>query len=162
MRAGLIQDRISSLVHKQSSKYWHRGSFSFLPSKQWQSVFVFLEQPPAGFSPKARSRLDLSCHSSYGSLPREVRDQTPPATEGSPIHGYTSIEVTNVWGQQSCEKHLASASDRTTSRTSGFSGFAFFLWGWTFTGQRALFKWYRVLNTRITRIKRWKTKWLFF
>uniref|UniRef100_A0A3Q1IPP5 SAM domain-containing protein n=1 Tax=Anabas testudineus TaxID=64144 RepID=A0A3Q1IPP5_ANATE len=57
---------------------------------------VILFQPPTGFSPKARSARDLSCHSSYGSLPREVRDQTPPRAEGSPIHGYTSIEVTNV------------------------------------------------------------------
>uniref|UniRef100_A0A3Q1I164 Kazrin, periplakin interacting protein a n=1 Tax=Acanthochromis polyacanthus TaxID=80966 RepID=A0A3Q1I164_9TELE len=39
---------------------------------------------------------DLSCHGSYGSLPREVRDHTPPRGEGSPIRGYTSIEVTNV------------------------------------------------------------------
>ncbi|XP_071331894.1 kazrin-A-like [Trachinotus anak] len=53
-------------------------------------------KPPAGFSPKARSGRDLSCHSSYGSLPREVRDQTPPRAEGSPIRGYNSIEVTNV------------------------------------------------------------------
>eukprot|EP00064_Thunnus_orientalis_P017468 superscaffoldBa00003719_g17551 len=53
-------------------------------------------KPPTGFSPKARSGRDLSCHSSYGSLPREGRDQTPPRTEGSPIRGYTSIEVTNV------------------------------------------------------------------
>uniref|UniRef100_A0A3B4TAL5 SAM domain-containing protein n=1 Tax=Seriola dumerili TaxID=41447 RepID=A0A3B4TAL5_SERDU len=53
-------------------------------------------KPPTGFSPKARSGRDLSCHSSYGSLPREVRDQTPPRAEGSPIRGYTSIEVTNV------------------------------------------------------------------
>ncbi|KAL7399103.1 hypothetical protein ABVT39_020323 [Epinephelus coioides] len=53
-------------------------------------------KPPTGFSPKARNGRDLSCHSSCGSLPREVRDQTPPRAEGSPIHGYTSIEVTNV------------------------------------------------------------------
>ncbi|XP_047445654.1 kazrin-A isoform X2 [Mugil cephalus] len=53
-------------------------------------------KPPAGFSPKARNGRDLSCHSSYGSLPREVRDHTPPRTDGSPIRGYTSIEVTNV------------------------------------------------------------------
>ncbi|KAM3617921.1 uncharacterized protein V6R79_012678 [Siganus canaliculatus] len=53
-------------------------------------------KPPSGFSPKARSGRDLSCHSSYGSLPREGRDHTPPRTEGSPIRGYTSIEVTNV------------------------------------------------------------------
>ncbi|CAJ1085495.1 kazrin-A isoform X4 [Xyrichtys novacula] len=53
-------------------------------------------KPPTGFSPKARSGRDLSCHSSYGSLPREVGDQTPPRAEGSPIQGYTSIEVTNV------------------------------------------------------------------
>uniref|UniRef100_A0A3B5A104 Kazrin-like n=1 Tax=Stegastes partitus TaxID=144197 RepID=A0A3B5A104_9TELE len=58
--------------------------------------FVLLFQPPAGFSPKARSGRDLSCHGSYGSLPREVRDHTPPRAEGSPIRGYTSIEVTNV------------------------------------------------------------------
>uniref|UniRef100_A0A671X960 Kazrin, periplakin interacting protein a n=1 Tax=Sparus aurata TaxID=8175 RepID=A0A671X960_SPAAU len=53
-------------------------------------------KPPTGFSPKGRNGRDLSCHGSYGSLPREVRDQTPPRTEGSPIRGYTSIEVTNV------------------------------------------------------------------
>ncbi|KAI9530958.1 hypothetical protein NQZ68_000449 [Dissostichus eleginoides] len=53
-------------------------------------------KPPTGFSPKARNGRDLSCHSSYGSLPREGRDQTPPRSEGSPLHGYTSIEVTNV------------------------------------------------------------------
>ena len=59
-------------------------------------VFAFVFQPPAGFSPKVRSGRDLSRHSSYGSLPQEVRDQTPPRTEGSPIRGYASIEVTNV------------------------------------------------------------------
>uniref|UniRef100_A0A8C6SI67 SAM domain-containing protein n=1 Tax=Neogobius melanostomus TaxID=47308 RepID=A0A8C6SI67_9GOBI len=50
-------------------------------------------KPPSGFSPKARNGRDLSCHSSFGSLPR---DQTPPTADGSPIRGYTSIEVTNV------------------------------------------------------------------
>ncbi|XP_065817865.1 kazrin isoform X5 [Labrus bergylta] len=53
-------------------------------------------KPPTGFSPKARNGRDLSCHSSYGSLPRDVGDQTPPRAEGSPIRGFTSIEVTNV------------------------------------------------------------------
>ncbi|XP_037628353.1 kazrin-A isoform X1 [Sebastes umbrosus] len=53
-------------------------------------------KPPTGFSPKARNGRDLSCHGSYGSLPRDGRDQTPPRAEGSPIQGYTSIEVTNV------------------------------------------------------------------
>ncbi|XP_029973946.1 kazrin-A isoform X2 [Salarias fasciatus] len=53
-------------------------------------------KPPAGFSPKARGGRDLSCHGSCGSLPREVRDRTPPRAEASPIRGYTSIEVTNV------------------------------------------------------------------
>lgn len=56
-----------------------------------------LFQPPSGFSPKARGGRDLSCHGSYSSLPRDARDQTPPRAEGSPVHGYTSIEVTNVW-----------------------------------------------------------------
>ncbi|XP_035499686.1 kazrin-A-like isoform X1 [Scophthalmus maximus] len=53
-------------------------------------------KPPSGFSPKARNGRDLSCHSAYGSLPREVPDQTPPRAGGSPIRGYTSIEVSNV------------------------------------------------------------------
>ncbi|XP_035992070.1 kazrin-A isoform X6 [Fundulus heteroclitus] len=53
-------------------------------------------KPPLGFSPKSRGGRDLSCHSSFGSLPREVRDRTPPRAEGSPIHGYSSIEITNV------------------------------------------------------------------
>ncbi|KAJ3586509.1 hypothetical protein NHX12_012907, partial [Muraenolepis orangiensis] len=33
---------------------------------------------------------------SYGSLPRDACDKTPPGSEGSPIRGYTTIEVTNV------------------------------------------------------------------
>nr|XP_040048731.1 kazrin-A isoform X4 [Gasterosteus aculeatus aculeatus] len=53
-------------------------------------------KPPTGFSPKTRNGRDLCCHSSNGSLPRDVRDPTPPRSEGSPIHGYTSVEVTNV------------------------------------------------------------------
>lgn len=53
-------------------------------------------KPPVGFSPKARGGRDLSCHSSYGSLPREVRDEAPPRSEGSPIRGHSGIEVTNV------------------------------------------------------------------
>ncbi|XP_017273213.1 kazrin-A isoform X3 [Kryptolebias marmoratus] len=53
-------------------------------------------KPPSGFSPKNHSERDLNCHSNYGSLPREVRDHTPPRTEGSPIHRYSSIEITNV------------------------------------------------------------------
>uniref|UniRef100_A0A3Q3MY77 Kazrin, periplakin interacting protein n=1 Tax=Mastacembelus armatus TaxID=205130 RepID=A0A3Q3MY77_9TELE len=61
-----------------------------------KGLFVFVSQPPSGFSPKARSGRDLSCHSSYGSLPRDVQDLTPPTAEGSPLRGYTSIEVTNV------------------------------------------------------------------
>uniref|UniRef100_A0A3Q3G1W8 Kazrin, periplakin interacting protein a n=1 Tax=Labrus bergylta TaxID=56723 RepID=A0A3Q3G1W8_9LABR len=65
------------------------------PASFFQSVFLCF-QPPTGFSPKARNGRDLSCHSSYGSLPRDVGDQTPPRAEGSPIRGFTSIEVTNV------------------------------------------------------------------
>ncbi|MEQ2266654.1 hypothetical protein XENORESO_014128 [Xenotaenia resolanae] len=53
-------------------------------------------KPPIGFSPKNRGGRDLSCHSSFGSLPRDVRDRTPPRAEGSPIRGYSSIEITNV------------------------------------------------------------------
>ncbi|XP_068162311.1 kazrin-A [Antennarius striatus] len=53
-------------------------------------------KPLTGFSPKTRSGRDMSCHSSYSSLPQEVRDQTPPRTEGSSLCGYNSIEVTNV------------------------------------------------------------------
>uniref|UniRef100_A0A3B3XV49 SAM domain-containing protein n=1 Tax=Poecilia mexicana TaxID=48701 RepID=A0A3B3XV49_9TELE len=46
--------------------------------------------------PKKRGGRDLSCHSSFGSLPQEVRDHTPSRSEGSPIRGYSSIEITNV------------------------------------------------------------------
>uniref|UniRef100_A0A3B3VXE8 Kazrin, periplakin interacting protein a n=1 Tax=Poecilia latipinna TaxID=48699 RepID=A0A3B3VXE8_9TELE len=49
-----------------------------------------------GLSPKKRGGRDLSCHSSFGSLPQEVRDHTPSRSEGSPIRGYSSIEITNV------------------------------------------------------------------
>uniref|UniRef100_A0A3P9IZS9 Kazrin, periplakin interacting protein n=1 Tax=Oryzias latipes TaxID=8090 RepID=A0A3P9IZS9_ORYLA len=48
------------------------------------------------FSPKNHGGGDLSRHRTFGSLPREVRDHTPPRAEGSPIRGCTSIEVTNV------------------------------------------------------------------
>uniref|UniRef100_A0AAV2LXK2 SAM domain-containing protein n=1 Tax=Knipowitschia caucasica TaxID=637954 RepID=A0AAV2LXK2_KNICA len=50
-------------------------------------------KPPSGFSPKARNGRDLSCHSSFGSLPR---DQTPPTADGSPVRSYANVEVTNV------------------------------------------------------------------
>uniref|UniRef100_A0A3B5QZP9 Kazrin, periplakin interacting protein a n=1 Tax=Xiphophorus maculatus TaxID=8083 RepID=A0A3B5QZP9_XIPMA len=53
-------------------------------------------KPPIGLSPKKRGGRDLSCHSSFGSLPLEVRDHTPSRSEGSPIRGYSSIEITNV------------------------------------------------------------------
>uniref|UniRef100_A0A3P9QI32 Kazrin, periplakin interacting protein a n=1 Tax=Poecilia reticulata TaxID=8081 RepID=A0A3P9QI32_POERE len=53
-------------------------------------------KPPIGLSPKKRGGRDVSCHSSFGSLPREVRDHTPSRSEGSPIRGYSSIEITNV------------------------------------------------------------------
>ncbi|XP_051915148.1 kazrin-A isoform X3 [Hippocampus zosterae] len=53
-------------------------------------------KPPTGFSPKMRNGRDLSYHSSYGSLPREVREQTPPRTQGSPVRAYANIGVTNV------------------------------------------------------------------
>ncbi|TKS77414.1 Kazrin [Collichthys lucidus] len=39
-------------------------------------------KPPAGFSPKARSGRDLSCHSSYGSLPREDMSGNSSSTTG--------------------------------------------------------------------------------
>lgn len=95
----------------------------FLWEELSEFVFVFVFQPPAGFSPKVRSGRDLSRHSSYGSLPQEVRDQTPPRTEGSPIRSYTSIEVTNVWGQQSRGQHQTDFSfvtAKSISRTFGF------------------------------------------
>ncbi|XP_061537997.1 kazrin-A isoform X3 [Phycodurus eques] len=53
-------------------------------------------KPPTGFSPKARNGRDLSYHSSYGSLPHEVREQTPPRIQGSPVRAYANIGVTNV------------------------------------------------------------------
>ncbi|RVE70372.1 hypothetical protein OJAV_G00063820 [Oryzias javanicus] len=53
-------------------------------------------KPPLGFSPKNPGGRDQSCHRTFGSVPREVRDHTPPRAEGSPIRGCTSIEVTNV------------------------------------------------------------------
>uniref|UniRef100_A0A8C7XS21 Kazrin, periplakin interacting protein a n=1 Tax=Oryzias sinensis TaxID=183150 RepID=A0A8C7XS21_9TELE len=53
-------------------------------------------KPPLGFSPKNHGGGEQSRHRTFGSLPREVRDHTPPRAEGSPIRGCTSIEVTNV------------------------------------------------------------------
>ncbi|KAG7256000.1 hypothetical protein CRUP_014236 [Coryphaenoides rupestris] len=86
---------------------WRQGSLGRPPSSSGRhaddegslrrrAVKTCDSQPPTGFSPKARNGRDFSCHGSYGSLPREVCDEAPPRPEGSPIGGYTTIEVTNV------------------------------------------------------------------
>lgn len=38
----------------------------------------------------------LGIHNSCGSLPREARVQAVPRARGSPMHTYTSVEITNV------------------------------------------------------------------
>ncbi|KAM8830692.1 kazrin-A isoform 2-T4 [Synchiropus picturatus] len=53
-------------------------------------------KPPTGYSPKGRNGRDLSCHGSYGSLPRDTRDSTPSRVQGSPIHSYANVGITNV------------------------------------------------------------------
>uniref|UniRef100_A0A8C9RG11 Kazrin, periplakin interacting protein n=1 Tax=Scleropages formosus TaxID=113540 RepID=A0A8C9RG11_SCLFO len=53
-------------------------------------------QPPLGCSSKSHGARDLGFHGSCGSLPREGRSEAPPRAEGSPMHGYSGIEVTNV------------------------------------------------------------------
>uniref|UniRef100_A0A3Q3B4C6 Kazrin, periplakin interacting protein a n=1 Tax=Kryptolebias marmoratus TaxID=37003 RepID=A0A3Q3B4C6_KRYMA len=87
-------DAMATALGIPSSKHMVRRHLDEELKTLLGSVFVF--QPPSGFSPKNHSERDLNCHSNYGSLPREVRDHTPPRTEGSPIHRYSSIEITNV------------------------------------------------------------------
>ncbi|KAJ8257662.1 hypothetical protein GJAV_G00188330 [Gymnothorax javanicus] len=53
-------------------------------------------KPPLGFSPKIHGGQDLGFHGSCGSLPREGRDEVTSRAESSPMHSYSSIEVTNV------------------------------------------------------------------
>uniref|UniRef100_A0A3B3D339 Kazrin, periplakin interacting protein n=1 Tax=Oryzias melastigma TaxID=30732 RepID=A0A3B3D339_ORYME len=62
---------------------------TLVPSARFEEMFK-------RFSPKNHGGRDQSCHRTFGSLPREVRDHTPPRAEGSPLRGCTSIEVTNV------------------------------------------------------------------
>uniref|UniRef100_A0A3P9QJG2 Kazrin, periplakin interacting protein a n=1 Tax=Poecilia reticulata TaxID=8081 RepID=A0A3P9QJG2_POERE len=61
-----------------------------------EEMMALIGSARLGLSPKKRGGRDVSCHSSFGSLPREVRDHTPSRSEGSPIRGYSSIEITNV------------------------------------------------------------------
>ncbi|XP_072522626.1 kazrin-like [Salminus brasiliensis] len=51
---------------------------------------------PLRFNPKISGGRDLSFHSNCGSLPREERLKALPRSKGSPMHGYSSIEITNV------------------------------------------------------------------
>uniref|UniRef100_M4AQE2 Kazrin, periplakin interacting protein a n=1 Tax=Xiphophorus maculatus TaxID=8083 RepID=M4AQE2_XIPMA len=73
---------------------------ALIGSARWAQMFMFsmcrLQKNEQWLSPKKRGGRDLSCHSSFGSLPLEVRDHTPSRSEGSPIRGYSSIEITNV------------------------------------------------------------------
>uniref|UniRef100_A0A3B3SQ06 Kazrin, periplakin interacting protein n=1 Tax=Paramormyrops kingsleyae TaxID=1676925 RepID=A0A3B3SQ06_9TELE len=59
------------------------------------NAFVAL-QPPVGYGTKGHGGRDVSFHGSCGSLPRESRGEASPRSEGSPMHSYSGIEVTNV------------------------------------------------------------------
>uniref|UniRef100_A0A3P8V4R8 Kazrin, periplakin interacting protein a n=1 Tax=Cynoglossus semilaevis TaxID=244447 RepID=A0A3P8V4R8_CYNSE len=98
VRRHLVEE-MKSLIEESPVTLVRWGHLSSFHDFELNIFFGFV-QPPTGLSPKATSGRDLSCHSSYGSLPREVGDQTesqsPIRTERSPIHSYNSIEVTNV------------------------------------------------------------------
>lgn len=51
----------------------------------------------------------LGFHGSCSSLPREARVQAIPRAKGSPMHTYTSVEITNVWSGQ-YHPHYSSSS----------------------------------------------------
>ncbi|XP_066528060.1 kazrin, periplakin interacting protein b isoform X2 [Hoplias malabaricus] len=51
---------------------------------------------PLRFNPKIPGGRDLGFHGNCGSLPREERMKALPRSKGSPMHGYSSIEITNV------------------------------------------------------------------
>ncbi|XP_023697306.1 kazrin-A isoform X3 [Paramormyrops kingsleyae] len=53
-------------------------------------------KPPVGYGTKGHGGRDVSFHGSCGSLPRESRGEASPRSEGSPMHSYSGIEVTNV------------------------------------------------------------------
>lgn len=44
----------------------------------------------------------LGFHGSCSSLPREARVQAVPRVNGSPVHTYKSVEITNVWTRRCC------------------------------------------------------------
>ncbi|XP_076863424.1 kazrin, periplakin interacting protein b isoform X2 [Brachyhypopomus gauderio] len=51
---------------------------------------------PLRFNPKIPGGRDLSFHGTCGSLPREERGKAFPRSKVSPMHGYSSSEITNV------------------------------------------------------------------
>ncbi len=58
-------------------------------------------QSPLRFNPLVTVGRDLTFQGGCGSPPREDRIKILQRTKGSPMHGYSSIEITNVWGQRS-------------------------------------------------------------
>ncbi|XP_035376207.1 kazrin, periplakin interacting protein b isoform X4 [Electrophorus electricus] len=51
---------------------------------------------PLRFNPKIPGGRDLSFHGNCGSLPREERVKALPRSKGSPMHGFSSVEITNI------------------------------------------------------------------
>uniref|UniRef100_A0A8C9TYR7 Kazrin, periplakin interacting protein n=1 Tax=Scleropages formosus TaxID=113540 RepID=A0A8C9TYR7_SCLFO len=97
-RANLQQDseRLSTpTLLRQSSLCRSPGSAS-RRSEDEGSLRRRACKPPLGCSSKSHGARDLGFHGSCGSLPREGRSEAPPRAEGSPMHGYSGIEVTNV------------------------------------------------------------------
>uniref|UniRef100_A0A3B1IEB5 Kazrin, periplakin interacting protein b n=1 Tax=Astyanax mexicanus TaxID=7994 RepID=A0A3B1IEB5_ASTMX len=64
------------------------------PARSDEFCVLFSPQSPLRFNPKLAGGRDLGF--SCGSLPKEERLKVVQRSKGSPMHGYSSIEITNV------------------------------------------------------------------
>lgn len=61
------------------------------------SAFSMIQSPLRLRANSHSVERSLGFHGSCSSLPREARVQAIPRAKGSPMHTYTSVEITNVW-----------------------------------------------------------------
>lgn len=86
---------------------------SDVKSWQWKWVVRFgalsFTQSPLRLRANSHSvERSHGCHGNCSSLPREARVQAIPRAKGSPVHTYTSVEITNVWNDH-CRPHFSSS-----------------------------------------------------
>lgn len=61
------------------------------------SCFLIIQSPLRLRANSHSVERSHGCHGNCSSLPREARVQAIPRAKGSPMHTYTSVEITNVW-----------------------------------------------------------------